>query len=163
MDSPHSDSRRNNFVVIQDRIFFSYNCCKRLNYLTIYEHNSDVIMSAMASQITGLSIICSTSSSGTDERKLQSSAMMTSLNGNIFHVTALVCGKFTGHRWIPRTKGSDAKLWCSSICVWINGWVNNRDTGDYRRHRAHYDVPVIASLPFVSAIHRWPSQRASNS
>ena len=29
-----------------------------------------------------------------------------------------------------------------SICVWTNGWVNNRDAGDLRRHRAHYDVTV---------------------
>ena len=25
------------------------------------------------------------------------------------------------------------------ICVWINGWVNNREAGDLRCHRAHYD------------------------
>ena len=29
------------------------------------------------------------------------------------------------------------------ICVGINGWVNNREAGDLRRHRAHYDVTVI--------------------
>ena len=29
------------------------------------------------------------------------------------------------------------------ICVWINGWVNNREAGDLRRHRAHYDVIVM--------------------
>ena len=27
--------------------------------------------------------------------------------------------------------------------TWINGWVNNRETGDLRRHRAHYDVIVM--------------------
>ena len=37
--------------------------------------------------------------------------MMTSSNGNIFHVTGHLCGQFTGHRWIPRTKASDAELW----------------------------------------------------
>ena len=31
----------------------------------------------------------------------------------------------------------------SLICVWINGWVNNREAGDLRRHRAHYDVNVM--------------------
>ena len=30
--------------------------------------------------------------------------MMTSSNGNIFRVTGHLCGEFTGHRWIPRTK-----------------------------------------------------------
>ena len=38
--------------------------------------------------------------------------MMTSSNGNIFSVTVHLCGEFTGHRWIPRTKASDAELWC---------------------------------------------------
>ena len=30
------------------------------------------------------------------------------------------------------------------ICVWINGWVNNREVGDLRRHRAHCDVIVMS-------------------
>ena len=34
--------------------------------------------------------------------------MMTSSNGNIFRVTGPLCGKFTGHRWIPLTNASDA-------------------------------------------------------
>ena len=31
----------------------------------------------------------------------------------------------------------------SLICACINDWVNNRDAGDLRRHRAHYDVTVM--------------------
>ena len=38
--------------------------------------------------------------------------MMTSSNENNFRVIGPLCGEFTGHRWIPRTKASDAKLWC---------------------------------------------------
>ena len=38
--------------------------------------------------------------------------MMTSSNENIFRVTGPLCGKFTCPRWIPRTKASDAELWC---------------------------------------------------
>ena len=38
--------------------------------------------------------------------------MMTSSNGNIFCVNGPLCGEFTGHRWIPLTKASDAELWC---------------------------------------------------
>ena len=38
--------------------------------------------------------------------------MMTSSNGNIFRDTGPLCGEFTGHRWIPLTKASDADLWC---------------------------------------------------
>ena len=38
--------------------------------------------------------------------------------------------------------------WCvalvfSLICGRINGWVNNGEAGDLRRHRAHYDVTVM--------------------
>ena len=37
--------------------------------------------------------------------------------------------------------------WCGAlmfplICAWINGWVNNGEAGDLRRHRTHYDVIV---------------------
>ena len=31
----------------------------------------------------------------------------------------------------------------SLICVWINGCANNREIGDLRRHRTHYDVIVM--------------------
>ena len=34
----------------------------------------------------------------------------------------------------------------SLICVWINGWVNNREAGGFRRHRAHYDVIAMQCL-----------------
>ena len=38
--------------------------------------------------------------------------MMTLSNGNIFSITGHLCGEFTGHRWIPRTKANEAELWC---------------------------------------------------
>ena len=31
---------------------------------------------------------------------------------NKIRVTGHLCEEFTGHRWIPRTKASDAELWC---------------------------------------------------
>ena len=34
-------------------------------------------------------------------------------------------------------------LMFSLICAWINGYVNIREAGDLRRHRAHYDVTVM--------------------
>ena len=40
-----------------------------------------------------------------------SKLIMTSSNGNIFRVTGPLCGEYTGHRWIPLTKASDADLW----------------------------------------------------
>ena len=72
------------------------------------------------------------------------SPMMASSNGNIFHVTGPLCGKFTGHRLISCTKASDAEFWCFLWSApWINGWVNNCEAGDLRRHRAHYDATGI--------------------
>ena len=44
-------------------------------------HNSDVIMSAMASEITGVSIVCSTVCSDGDQRKHQSSASLAFVSG----------------------------------------------------------------------------------
>ena len=32
------------------------------------------------------------------------------------------------------------------ICVRINGWVNNREAGDLRRHHSHYDVIVMIDI-----------------
>ena len=37
-------------------------------------------------------------------------------------------------------------LMFSLICAWTNGWANNRDVGDLRRHRTHYDVTVMAII-----------------
>ena len=28
-------------------------------------------------------------------------------------------------------------------CAWTNGWANNRNAGDLKRHRTHYDVTVM--------------------
>ena len=60
--------------------------------------------------------------------KLRSYMLMTSWYGNAycttgpfhdgvikwkyFRVTGHLCGEFTGHRWIHRTKASDTELWC---------------------------------------------------
>ena len=45
------------------------------------------------------------------------------------------------HRW---HKGLwRGALMLSLVCAWLNGWVNNRDAGDLRCHRAHYDVIVM--------------------
>ena len=34
-------------------------------------------------------------------------------------------------------------LMFSLICAWMNGWINNREAGDLRRHRVHHDVTVM--------------------
>ena len=52
-------------------------------------------------------------------------------------------------------------LMFSLICAWINGWVNDREAGDLRRHCTHYGVIVMTVVPLpmklVSGIrpNRW--------
>ena len=43
-------------------------------------------------------------------------------------------------------------LMFSLMCVWINDWVNNREAGDLRRCRAHYDVSVMNSLRYTGPL-----------
>ena len=75
-----------------------------------------------------------------------------------------LCGEFTGHRWIPYTKASDAELWCFPWSAWINGWVNTREAGDLRRHRAHDNVIVMNILIiYFSACRSWPWSVCSSS
>ena len=76
--------------------------------------------------------------------------MMTSSNGDIFRVTGHLCEEFTGNS--PHKGQWRRALMFSLICVWINGWVNNREAGDLRRHRAHYDV-IVMGLGFETTQH----------
>ena len=43
-------------------------------------------------------------------------------------------------------------LMFSLICAWINGWANNRDAGDLRRHRVHYGVTVATTFMDTSRL-----------
>ena len=73
------------------------------------------------------------------------SFMMTSWNGNIFRVTGYLCGRGIHRSPVnsPHKGQWRGALIFSLICAWINGWVNNGEAGDLRRHRAHYDVIVM--------------------
>ena len=64
---------------------------------------------------------------------------MTSSNGNIFRVTGSLCGESTGpHKDLWR-----GALMFSLICAWTNGWTDNQNACDLRRHCAHYDVTQL--------------------
>ena len=61
-----------------------------------------------------------------------------------------MCREFSGHRWIPLKKGQwRGALMFSLICAWTNSWVNTRDNGDLRRHRAHYCVTVMYCMGYI--------------
>ena len=40
-------------------------------------------------------------------------------------------------------------LMFSLICAWTNGWVNTPDAGNFRLHRAHYDLTVMDLGPVL--------------
>ena len=66
--------------------------------------------------------------------------MMTSSNGNISALLAIFVGNSPVTVNSPHKGQWRGALKFSLICAWINGWLNNREAGDLRRHRAHYDV-----------------------
>ena len=43
-------------------------------------------------------------------------------------------------------------LMFSLISARINDWVNNREAGDLRRHRGHYDVSVMCKLSHCNSL-----------
>ena len=82
-----------NTIYLLDAIFIVNRCHHSLlpRHRSVM-HYSDVIMGALASEITSLTIVYSTVYWGADQRKHQSSASLAFVR------------EFTGHRWIPRTK-----------------------------------------------------------
>ena len=59
--------------------------------------------------------------------------------------------------WLHKGQRRGA-LTFSLICAWINGWLNNREAGDLRCHRAHYDVTVmwfVIEFKYVSGAHEY--------
>ena len=73
--------------------------------------------------------------------------MMTSSNGNIFWL--FVWGIHQSLVNSPHKGQWRGAFMFSLVCAWINGWVNNREAGDLRRHRIHYDVTVIKRVLLI--------------
>ena len=46
--------------------------------------------------------------------------------------------------YVPHKGQCRGALMFSLTCAWINGWANNREAGDLRRHRAHCVVTIKA-------------------
>ena len=89
----------------------------RLHPDRFLEHYSHVILGAMVSQPTVVSIVCLTVCSGADQRKHQSSASLAFVRGT------------TGDRWIPLTKdqyrGKCFHLMTSPCYILISDHVNS--------------------------------------
>ena len=66
--------------------------------------------------------------------------MMTSSNENFPRYWPFVRGIHRSPAGSPHKGQWRGSLMFSLVCGWTNGWVNSRDSGDLRRHRAQYDV-----------------------
>ena len=75
--------------------------------------------------------------------------MMTSSNGNISKLLAFCEGNSPATGEFPSQRPMTRSLIFSLICAWANGWANNRDVGDLRRHRNHYDVTVMLPKTYM--------------
>ena len=62
----------------------------------------------------------------------------------------VVPGEFPAQRLV--TRSFDVSL----ICTRSNGWVNNGEAGDLRRHRAHYVVTVMKETRLYGMIKGLP-------
>ena len=117
--------------------------------------------SVIASQIGGNLTVCSTACSCEYQRERHKSAQLALGNGNPPFLDSLakhddvIKWKHFPRYW-PFVRGIHRSpensphigqwrgaLMFTLICARINGWVNNREAGDLRRHRAHYDVIVM--------------------
>ena len=104
-------------LLIQDSQCLCLSILDMCLLITSSKHYIIVIMSVMACQITGVSIVCLTVSSGVDQRKHHSCASVASVKGikqreKCFPVMKSSSAEFiedhiymAGDRWIPRTNG----------------------------------------------------------
>ena len=132
-------------------------------------HYNDVIMGAMASQITSLTIVCSTVYSGADQKKTSKLPITGLCEGN-----SPVTGEFPSQRssntehasiwWRHHGKGMFMHFHVTDtlvhmyIALWFYLFMNPLFT----RHKgviAWRRFPLY--WPFVSGIHRWPGQQCT--
>ena len=93
--------------------------------------------------------------------QVQSPYLMTSSNGNFFRIIGPLCWEFTGHRWIPGTKASDAELWCFDLRLnkrlskqsW--GWWFETPSRSLWRHCNDMMVPRCGRFALIPLKCRW--------
>ena len=85
--------------------------------------------------------------------------MMTSSNGNIFRFTGPLCGEFTGPGEFP-TQMPVTRGFGVFFDLRLNKRLSNdREAGDLRRHRGHYDVNVIITGVIECVLYLSPHSR----
>ena len=86
-----------------------------LIYIYVYLHYNDVIMSAMASQITGLTIVYPSVYSGADQRKYQSSASLAFVRG--IHRRPVN----SPHKGPVLSNAENVSIWWRHhVCIWCH-------------------------------------------
>ena len=75
---------------------------------------------------------------------------------NIFRVTGPLCGEFTGHRWIPLTKASDAEIH-QCLSKYLKAWVVSEVVAFYQVYEPIYVgrttvsfTGIVWSLPWTA-------------
>ena len=66
-----------------------------------------------------------------------------------FRVTGFCAGIHRSPVNSPHKGQWPGTLMFSLICAWRNSWVNNREAGDLRRFRTHYDVTVMIYICLI--------------
>ena len=84
--------------------YMSFNSTNSGEHFTKNIHYSDIIMSTIASQITSISIVCSTVGSGTDQRKYRSFASL----GFVWGIHQWLVN--SPHKWTVTLKS--VSIWC---------------------------------------------------
>ena len=101
------------------------------------EHYSDVIMSAMGSQITGISFVCSSVCLGADQRNHRSSALLG------------LWGESTSDWWIPLTKGQSGGKCFHLMTSSIYQIQMDKLSRDYSNRPLNTDVIFFHPLDLV--------------
>ena len=104
-----------------------------------------VVASCSCATSSGVTVFISPSDRNSgNNTKITLLCMMTSSIGSIFGVP----GDF------PHKGQWRVAFMFFFICTWIKRWVNNRETGNLGRHRAHYDViGMFSHKQFATAVH----------
>ena len=97
----------------------------------ILSHYNDVIMSAMASQITGVPIVYSTVCSGVYKKNSKAPCHWP------------LCGELTGDRWIPRIKGK----WPEIFSIW---WRHHGEWLIYLTNQTAAPTTILLHLQLFS-------------
>ena len=137
--------------------------CPRAFFFVILQY-SYVIMSAMASQITGVSIVCWIICSGADERKYQSSASLAFVMG--IHLVFNIPTIFVRNRWLNSINGL---IWfISDISIGFIGWDNcirmvapsclcsNHESDSNCNHNNGNMTWQVHIIPGMYSIKEWP-------